>query len=61
MVPGVTVFLDDVDIGETDANGVISLGGLVPGSTHSIRMTKDGYIPSNEDQLSNDSFVVPTS
>ena len=61
VIAGVTVFLDAVDIGETDAQGVIPLGGLIPGSTHALRMTKDGYTASDADNLSNDSFVVPTT
>ena len=61
VIPAVTVFLDGLNLGETDAQGVISLGALIPGSTHTLRMTKDGYTASDADNLSNDSFVVPTT
>jgi hypothetical protein len=59
ILSGVTIYLDDADIGQTDANGVIALGALVPGSTHSLRMAKGGYINSEKDKLNNDSFTVP--
>lgn len=59
ILPGVTIYLDDADIGQTDANGIIALGALVPGSTHSLRMAKGGYINSEKDKLDNDSFTIP--
>jgi hypothetical protein len=59
MIAGVTVYLDGEDIGQTDENGIIALGGLKPGSSHSLRMVKSGYISSEDDKLNNDSFTVP--
>lgn len=59
VLPGVTIYLDGIDIGQTDANGVIAVGALIPGSTHSLKMAKGGYINSENDKLNNDSFTVP--
>lgn len=60
-VPGVTVYLDGAEIGQTDADGMISLGALMPGSTHTLKMIKDGYINSDKDHIDNASFTVPAS
>lgn len=60
-VAGVTVYMDGTEMGQTDADGVISLGALLPGSTHTLKMVKDGYISSDQDKLNNDSFTVPAS
>lgn len=57
---GVTVYLDEVDIGQTNINGIIALGALIPGSTHTLKMMKAGYIDSDKDKLNNDSFTVPS-
>lgn len=59
VLVGATIYFDNVDIGQTDENGIIALGALIPGSTHSLRMEKAGYINSENDRLNNDSFVVP--
>lgn len=61
VLAGVTVFFDGVDIGQTNENGIVSLGKLVPKSTHTLKMSKSGYIDSENDKLNNDSFVVPES
>lgn len=58
-VAGVEVFLDGTSIGFTDINGIIYLGELMPGSTHTLKMVKVGYIDSDLDKLLNDSFTVP--
>lgn len=60
-VPFATVFLDDVEIGRTNTQGIINLGDLVRGSSHTVRVVKSGYIPSDEDALRNDEFTVPTA
>lgn len=58
-VEGVEVFLDGTSLGTTNSSGVIYLGLLAPGSTHTLKMIKTGYIDSNLDKLLNDSFTVP--
>ena len=58
-IEGVEVIWDGVSIGSTNSLGVISLGLQVPGSTHSLKMVKTGYIPSNEDKLNNNSVTIP--
>jgi len=60
IVGGVEVFLDGVSIGTTNADGIIYLGALIPGSTHQLKMIKTGFIDSDLDKLSNDSFTVPS-
>jgi len=57
---GVTVYFDGVNVGQTDSNGIIYLGNLLPGSSHSLRMTKTDYIDSDKDKLNNDLIEVPT-
>ena len=59
VLAGVTVYFDGVDIGQTDVNGVIVLGALVPGDFHELKMAKAGYMNSEDDRLNNDSFTVP--
>jgi len=55
---GVAVSMDGRYKGLTDANGVVNLGLLTPGSTHALKMTRSGYEDSDDDDLNNDSFVV---
>lgn len=57
VAPSAYVWLDTSLIGQTNANGQISLGMLTPGE-HQIRFSADGYIPSEYDHLNNDSFTV---
>jgi len=59
IVPGMHVWLNGVDKGETDADGYVSLGNLLPGASYTLKMTKDEYQQSQLDNLNNDSFVVP--
>ncbi len=61
VVSGVHVYLDGVSVGTTNASGRIHLGELKPGTIHQLKMTKDGYIDSDNDVLHNDSFTVPTA
>lgn len=58
-IEGVEVFLDGSFVGLTDIKGRIYLGELVPGTTHTLKMLKDGYIDSDQDVLHNDLFTVP--
>ena len=58
-VVGVEIILDGVSLGNTDSSGSKYLGLLVPGSTHSLKMVKTGYIDSDVDKLANDAFTIP--
>lgn len=60
-VEGVAVTMDGDYMGLTNGDGIISLGDLVPGTTHTLKLTKTGYQDSDLDNLNNDSFTVPTS
>lgn len=59
VLSGVQVWLDGRYLGLTNLEGKLFLGNLLSGSTHSLKLIKDGYIPSDQDVLYNDSFVVP--
>ena len=61
VVDEVEVFLDGTSVGTTNINGKIYLGELLTGSTHQLKMTKTGYVDSDQDVLHNDEFTVPTS
>ena len=60
IISGATIYFDGVDIGNTDTNGVINLGKLLPGSSHSLKITKTGYIDSDKDKLNNAIIEVPS-
>lgn len=53
----VTVFIDEVDKGTTDANGLITIADVTVGS-HAIKMTKTAYTDSDADTLINDYIMV---
>lgn len=53
----VTVFIDEVNKGTTDANGLITIGDVTVGN-HAIKMTKTGYTDSDADTLINDFIMV---
>jgi hypothetical protein len=55
-IAGASVYIDDVLVGTTDANGEIDLTLTVGG--HSIKVTAAGYVDSDTDDLLNDYFVV---
>lgn len=55
---GVAVWLDGAYKGQTDAYGRLSLGKLVKGSNHAIKMTAAGFKDSDIDALANDVFTV---
>lgn len=59
ILGGVTVYFDGKNMGQTDSNGVIYLGELLPGSSHSLKMTKTDYIDSDKDKLNNDLIEIP--
>ena len=54
---GVTVWLDLVNKGTTDANGEIALHGVTVGG-HELKLTKAGYLDSDNDTLFNDYIMV---
>ena len=57
-VAGVTVFIDGVSKGTTDANGDLEIADVTTG-IHKVVMTKALYLDSDTDDLVND-FVVVT-
>lgn len=57
----VDVYMDGSFIGKSNTSGKIYLGLLVPGTVHTLKMTKTGYRDSDQDILHNDKFTVPTS
>ena len=44
----------------TDTLGQASLGSLIAGNTYNLKITATGYKDSDDDSLSNDSFIVTT-
>ena len=53
----VSVYIDEVLKGTTDANGLITIASVTVGS-HAIKMTKTGYSDSDVDTLLNDFIMV---
>lgn len=53
----VSVYIDDVLEGTTDANGELTIDNVAVG-THTIKLTKTGYTDSDADVLLNDLIVV---
>ena len=51
------VFVDGVSKGNTDANGEIDIADIAIG-THTLKVTKSGYVDSDADELLNDYLVV---
>lgn len=45
--------------GNTDANGEVYLGMLIPGRQYDLKMSRSDYLSSELDQLNNDYFIVP--
>ena len=56
-IEGASVYIDDVLVGVTDANGELDVTGVAVGG-HSLKVTKTGYVDSDADDLLNDYFVV---
>ena len=54
---GVSVYLDDVLKGTTDANGELAISSVETGG-HSIKLTKTNYVDSDEDEIANDFIMV---
>lgn len=61
LLEGVVVYVDGEEKGRTNQSGRLYIGDYVPGSEHTLRMTKDEYRDSDSDPLANDSFTVPTN
>jgi hypothetical protein len=53
----VSVYIDEVLKGITDADGLITIASVTVGS-HAIKMTKTGYLDSDVDTLLNDFIMV---
>ena len=56
-IPGSSIWIDEVNRGVTDENGRLLVEDLAVGD-HTFRMTADGFTPTDEDDLTNDSFTV---
>jgi len=56
-VEGASVYLDGTLQGTTDSDGEIDLEDVAIG-THTLKITKTGYVDSDEDELLNDYLVV---
>ena len=54
---GVTVYLDGVSQGTTDANGEIDINTVTVGG-HELKLTKTGYLDSDTDTLFNDYIMI---
>ena len=52
-----SVYVDSLYQGVTDGQGIINIDGVLTGA-HLLRVTKSGYIPTDQDDLLNDSFMV---
>jgi len=52
-----SVYVDGALKGTTDANGEIDISGIAIG-THTLKVTKTGYVDSDLDELLNDYLVV---
>jgi len=53
----VTVWIDSVNKGATDANGELDIDDVAVGG-HALKLTKTGYLDSDADTLLNDYIVV---
>jgi len=57
FIEGAKVYVDGKFVGLTDSSGRINLG-KVPVGKHSLRVVKEGYQPTDEDNIKNDYFIV---
>jgi hypothetical protein len=57
VIEGVRVVVDDVWVGNSDADGNVAIPKISRGS-HSVKVTKEGYLDSDLDDIENSSFVV---
>lgn len=56
-VEGTSVYINNTFLGQTDINGKLVVG-LMAGGPHTIKMVATGYIPTDADDLQNDSFQI---
>ena len=56
-IEGATVYLNSVSKGVTDINGKLVVGMLSPGP-YSVKIQASGFMPTDSDQLKNDSFKI---
>jgi len=56
-LPDATIYINERYIGKSDASGIIRLGSMKKG-TYALKITKDCYQPTDEDNIRNDSFTV---
>ena len=56
-IEGAMVYLNQVAKGLTDINGKLVVGMLSPGP-YSVKIQASGFMPSDSDQLKNDSFTI---
>ena len=56
-IEGATVYLNQVAKGLTDINGKLVVGMLSPGP-YSVKIQASGFMPTDSDQLKNDSFTI---
>ena len=56
-IEGATVYLNAVSKGLTDINGKLVVGMLSPGP-YSVKIQASGFMPTDSDQLKNDSFTI---
>lgn len=56
-IANASVYIDDVYVGVTDADGEINVSDVTVGG-HALKVTATGYVDSDDDDLLNDYFVV---
>ena len=54
---GASVYIDGVLKGTTDASGELNIADISVG-THNVKITKIGYVDSDDDELLNDYLVI---
>ena len=55
------VWVDNNYIGQTNTNGEIEVKQISAGKKHLIKASKPGYLNTDSDSLTNDSFIIPAS
>jgi len=55
------VWVDDKYIGQTDVDGKIDVEQMTAGKKHLIKASRPGYLNTDSDSLTNDSFIIPES
>jgi len=60
VLEGVSVSVDGVRKGTTNAKGEITIYDIRTNRTHTLKASKEGYLTTDSDSLANDSFVINT-